>query len=79
MALPPVADGEFYWTDLEGMRVVNQDGLDLGVVDSLMDNGAHGILVVLGDRERLIPFVPAYVSDVDRDARRILVDWGADY
>jgi ribosomal 30S subunit maturation factor RimM len=39
----------------------------------------HGILVVRGDRERLIPFVPAYVIEVDREGRRILVDWGADY
>lgn len=78
-ALPPVAEDEFYWTDLEGMQVANTDGVALGEVDSLMDNGVHGILVVRGDRERLIPFVPAYVIEVDREGRRILVDWGADY
>lgn len=78
-ALPPEAEDEFYWTDLEGMQVRNAEGVDLGVVDSMMDNGVHGILVVRGERERLIPFVPAHVIEVDRDARRILVDWGADY
>lgn len=78
-ALPQEADGEYYWADLEGMTVTNAEGVELGRVDSLMDNGAHGILVVRGERERLIPFVPAHVIEVDRDARRILVDWGADY
>ncbi|MBI1396451.1 MAG: ribosome maturation factor RimM [Betaproteobacteria bacterium] len=78
-ALPPEAEGEFYWADLEGMSVANPDGADLGVVTGLMDNGAHEILVVRGDRERLIPFVDHYVLDVDRETRRIVVDWGLDY
>ena len=29
--------------------------------------------------ELLIPFVSAYVDDVDLGARRIAVDWGVDY
>jgi 16S rRNA processing protein RimM len=36
-------------------------------------------MVVKGERERMIPFVPQYVTEVDREAGRITVDWKADY
>jgi ribosomal 30S subunit maturation factor RimM len=36
-------------------------------------------MVVKGGIERLIPFVADYVKAVDREARRITVDWKADY
>jgi len=78
-ALPPAADGEYYWTDLVGLEVVNLVGETLGAVDSLMDNGAQSILVVRGERERLIPFVEAIVRRVDTGSKVIVVDWGADY
>ncbi|MEI7969000.1 MAG: ribosome maturation factor RimM [Betaproteobacteria bacterium] len=78
-ALPPAADGEYYWADLVGMAVVNLAGESLGTVDSLMDNGAQSILVVRGERERLIPFVESIVRRVDTGSRAIVVDWGADY
>jgi 16S rRNA processing protein RimM len=79
--LPALRKGQYYWTDLEGLRVVNQDDSDLGRVDHLFDNGAHPILVVRdGERERMIPFVlDRHVLDVDLDAGVIRVDWDADF
>jgi 16S rRNA processing protein RimM len=78
----PGAD-EFYWADLIGMAVVNRDGVALGTVAGLIDNGPQSVLRVEatgeGDEERLIPFVAAYVDSVDLPARRIVVDWGLDY
>ena len=48
-----------------------------------MDTGAHSVLRVRAAEdcapERLIPFVAAYVDDVDLGERRITVDWGLDY
>ena len=79
--LPDLAADELYWADLEGLAVVNRDGVRLGEVAGVMDNGAHAILRVrdgMGN-ERLIPWVPAYVEAVDTTARRIDVDWQADY
>ncbi len=80
-ALPALADDELYWADLEGLAVVNRDGVPLGTVAEVIDNGAHPILRVRDAAaiERLIPWVPVYVDAVDRDARRIDVDWPADY
>ena len=79
--LPALGDDELYWADLEGLVVVNRDGVVLGAVAEVIDNGAHPILRVRSDGapERLIPWVPVYVDAVDRDARRIDVDWPADY
>ncbi|HEY1136930.1 MAG TPA: ribosome maturation factor RimM [Xanthomonadaceae bacterium] len=79
-ALPPPRDGEFYWIDLEGLRVANLDGVDFGRAALVFSNGANDVLVVRGDRERMIPWVrPDFVCELDFDAGRILVDWDADF
>lgn len=76
-ALPDTADGEYYWADLIGMRVVNQRGTVLGRVVSLMETGASQVLVVRAEsgKEVLIPFVDVYVGEVDREKASIEVNW----
>lgn len=76
-ALPEPEPGrEFYWRDLMGMTVTNASGEVLGVVDHLLETGAHDVLVVRGgSREVLIPFVDPFVVDVELEARSIRVDW----
>jgi 16S rRNA processing protein RimM len=61
------------------LRVVNLQGEVLGTVSHLLETGAHDVLVVKGDRERLIPFVGAYVVKVDLARADLVVDWGADF
>lgn len=78
-ALPAPAENEYYWSDLIGLVVVNKDGVELGRVTGLMETGAHDVLVVKGERERLIPFVARFVGEVDPAAGRLEVDWGEDY
>ena len=70
---------EYYWTDLIGLKVINRQQELIGTVDSLMDTGAHSVLVVAGERQHLIPFVANYVIDVDMQNKCIYVDWGLDY
>lgn len=77
--LPPPEENEFYWSDLIGLKAVNREGIELGRVDSLMETGAHDVLVVKGAREHLIPFVAAFVGKVDLAGGTIEVDWGEDY
>ena len=78
--LPPPADGEYYWADLEGLRVVTVEGVELGVVDHLFETGANDVLVVRGERERLIPLVmPDVVVEVDLEQGRMRVDWDPDF
>lgn len=72
--------GEYYWTDLEGLQVFTLDGQDLGHVTHLLETGANDVLVVDGDRERLIPYLPEQVVlDVDLAKGRIQVDWDPDF
>lgn len=79
-ALPPPKDGEFYWIDLEGLRVSNLDGADFGTAVQVFSNGANDVLLTRGDRERMIPWVrPQFVRELDFEAGRIVVDWDADF
>jgi 16S rRNA processing protein RimM len=81
-SFPTAGGDEFYWVDLIGLQVFNRDGVLLGEVAGLIDNGAHSVLQLRAEPpapERLIPFVAAYVDSVDLAARRIEVDWGLDY
>jgi 16S rRNA processing protein RimM len=81
-SLAPPAANEYFWSDLEGMDVVNRSGVRLGRVAALTESGAHPLLRVVsepGTDERLIPFVPAYIDRVDVAARTIDVDWELDY
>jgi 16S rRNA processing protein RimM len=77
--LPPPRAGEYYWVDLEGLDVVNAEGIAFGKVDHLFDTGANHVMAVRGDRERLVPFVQPYLVSVDFDAGRIVVDWDAEF
>ena len=79
-ALPPPQPGEYYWVDLEGLRVVNLDGADFGTVSHLFSTGANDVLVATGERERMIPFLqPDYIRSVDFDTGIVTVDWDPDF
>jgi 16S rRNA processing protein RimM len=80
-ALPSPKAGEFYWSDLVGLAVVNRAAETLGRVSKVLETGAHPVLQVESEdgAERLIPVVAAYVDGIDPAAGRITVDWPADY
>jgi 16S rRNA processing protein RimM len=78
-ALGESEEGSLFQVDLVGLEVMDERGERLGHVESFFEAGDTSVMVVGGARERLIPFVPDYVKSVDRDARRITVDWKADY
>lgn len=78
--LPPPEPGEYYWSDLEGLRVVTLDGVELGTVASLFATGANDVMVVRGDRERLVPFIRGTViAEIDLARRLLRVDWDPDF
>ena len=62
-----------------GLEVFNEQGSLLGVVRGLSSHGAQDVMEVAGDRVRLLPWVDAVVKRVDLAARRIEVEWGADW
>jgi len=79
--LPKPDADEYYWADLIGLEVQNQEGCKLGKVDHLLETGANDVLVVVdGDIERLIPFLQqSTILKVDLDGGVIVVDWDPDF
>lgn len=83
-ALPEPEDNEYYWSDLIGLAVKNQQDVDFGHVTDVFETGANDVLVVKtgkenGNIERLIPFIDQVVLAVDVSAKTMLVDWDADF
>jgi 16S rRNA processing protein RimM len=78
--LPKAARGEYYWSELIGLAVENVQGVQLGLVDSLLETGANDVMIVQGERERAIPFLQGQtIINVDMDAGRIIVDWDPEF
>lgn len=78
--MPRPAENEYYWSDLIGCQVETVDGVALGHIESMMETGANDVIVVAGERERLIPFVQGdIVVEVDIAAKRVRVDWDPDF
>ena len=79
-ALKKPKRGEFYWTDVLGSEVVGTTGARLGTLHSVTHNGAQDVMVVKGERDRLIPFVSGpIVKSVDSAAKQIVVEWEPEY
>ena len=78
-------ENEFYWRDLIGLRVINQQNIALGAVKSLLETGANDVLVVVSEEdgavvERLIPWaMDIAIIAVDIEQGVITVDWDADF
>lgn len=87
-SFPTAAEDEYYWVDLIGLTVVNRENENLGVVKELLSTGPQTVLVLTYEAtengktktcERMIPFVSIFIDRVDLPAKRIHVDWQADY
>ena len=77
---PDLPSGEYYWTDLLGLKVCLEDGRELGRIEQMLATGANDVMVVKGERERLIPFIrEQHVKQVDLDAGIVTVDWDPDF
>ncbi|MCB5188657.1 ribosome maturation factor RimM [Methylobacillus caricis] len=77
--LPVPEEDEYYWSDLIGLEVKNQQAVDLGRIADVFATGANDVIVVKGERERLIPFIGQVVLEVDVAAKTMLVDWDAEF
>ncbi len=86
-SFPTAGTDEYYWVDLLGLDVFNREGVALGQVKDLMSTGPQTVLVLAQASEepgkpaieRMIPFVSAFVDNVDLPGRKITVDWQLDY
>lgn len=88
--LAELESGDYYWHQLEGLRVYSQYGDQppclLGVVSYLFETGANDVMTVkpcdgsIDQQERLIPYMPdLYVKQVDLDQGQMTVDWDPEF
>ncbi|MBA2657814.1 MAG: ribosome maturation factor RimM [Tatlockia sp.] len=78
--LPSLDKGEYYWHQLVGMQVINQQGENFGKVIEILPTGTNDVLVVEGDKRHLIPYLLGqYIIDVDLGSNLIRVDWDMDF
>ena len=78
--LPAAAADEYYWSDLVGLQVITTSDRVLGVVDHLFETGAIDVMVVKGEQECLVPYIPGQVVEsVDLENGMIRVDWDPDF
>lgn len=68
---PKTGRGEFLVSDLLGLSVVTSEGENLGVVDEILQNPAHEILVA---GEIMIPLVEQFVKEIDLKGKTITVE-----
>ncbi len=77
--LPATEEGEYYWSDLEGLEVRHRGGRVLGRVSRMLGTGAHDVMAIRPENQEpeiLVPFVPGeFVLAVDLDNGVIDVDW----
>jgi len=79
-ALPSLKSGEFYWHQLVGMSVVHEQGQVLGTVESIFATGSNDVLVVVGEKRRLIPYLmDDVIQKIDTDSGVITVCWDVDF
>ena len=78
-SLPKLDENNYYWHELIGLDVKNNEGMYFGKVDSLIETGANDVLVVLGDKEYLIPYIKQVILEVNLETNMIRVDWQNDY
>ena len=79
--LPKLDANEYYWRDLIGLQVKNEQNIALGEVDYLLETGANDVLVIKdGKKERLIPFLQKqFVKHIDLESSTMIVDWDPEF
>jgi 16S rRNA processing protein RimM len=74
--LAKLNQNEYYWSDLEGLTVINQDGKVFGKIIYIMETGSNDVLVVKGDKEHAIPYLLGdVVTSVDLVNKVMHVVW----
>jgi 16S rRNA processing protein RimM len=78
--LAPLALGDYYWHQLVGMKVINQQGESLGTITEIMPTGSNDVLIVTGNKRHLIPYLPGqFVNDINLSQGIMQVDWDVDF
>lgn len=58
-------EGTFFLADLIGLRVVDEAGQELGILNEVLSPSRQQVYVVKGDRELMIPAVPQFILETN--------------
>ncbi len=74
-SLPPLGENKFYYHEIEGFSVVDNQQGKIGVVKGVLEFPSQAVIqVMVGDKEVLIPINEKIISSVDRKTREIKID-----
>ena len=72
--LPELEEGQYYYHELMNCTVYNEEKENLGEVVDILETGANLVLRVKSKNTSfLLPFVPAFIVDVNKDTREIII------
>ena len=78
--LPKLQEDEYYWSDLEGLAVINQNNIELGHIAYLFRTGSNDVIVVEGNKRRLIPFMQKeIITHIDLKNQCVHVQWDPEF
>ena len=71
-------EDEFYWWELIGLEVLNEEGQLLGRIETIFPTGGHTggndvYVCTGGEREILIPAIGEVVRNIDKEKRKMIV------
>lgn len=72
--LPKLTGNQFYFHEVKGFRVVDDQYGDIGVIDSIIEYPAQPLFQIMnGTTEILIPVIDQVIKEVDRDNKTIYI------
>ncbi|WP_423062810.1 ribosome maturation factor RimM [Candidiatus Paracoxiella cheracis] len=78
--LIPLKQGEYYWTDLIGLRVINEKDIDLGKIDHLIETGSNDVMIIKdAHKERWLPYIDDVVKSIDLEKKEMRVEWDEEF
>lgn len=81
-ALPKLEKDEYYWSDLEGFKIITQSGVCLGKIEYFIPTGANDVMLIKDEdskKQQLIPYIDEVVLKVDLEQGELLVDWHPEF
>jgi 16S rRNA processing protein RimM len=72
--LPPLDEDAYYWHEILGMRVVTEEGGNVGKITEILPTGSNDVYVVReGEKESLIPAIKEVIISIDKKARTMVI------
>ncbi len=72
--LSDLQEGEFYWRDLLGLKVLDTRGNELGEVVRVFSTGSNDVLEVDREKRHLIPVTKDIIQEISLEEGRIVID-----